>query len=52
MFVSVKNLTALIDQDIQFYIDGVASKEQHSPGDKKEAAPVFSGGFFSCILAK
>lgn len=31
MFVSVKSLTALIDQDIQFYIDGVASKEQHSP---------------------
>lgn len=30
MFVSVKNLTALIDQDIQFYIEGVASKEQHS----------------------
>jgi hypothetical protein len=74
MFVSVKSLTALIDQDIQFYIDGVASKEQHSPEefekwhkyiksrlveqlsklklDKKEAAPVFSGGFFSCILAK
>jgi hypothetical protein len=31
MFVSVKSLTALIDQDIQFYIEGVASKEQHSP---------------------
>lgn len=31
MLVSVKSLTALIDQDIQFYIDGVASKEQHSP---------------------
>lgn len=31
MFVSVKNLTALIDQDMQFYIEGVASKEQHSP---------------------
>lgn len=31
MFVSVKSLTALIDQDIQFYIAGVASKEQHSP---------------------
>lgn len=30
MFVSVKSLTALIDQDIQFYIEGVASKEQHS----------------------
>ena len=33
MFVSVKSLTALIDQDIQFYIEGVASKEQHSPED-------------------
>lgn len=31
MFVSVKSLTALIDQDIQFYIEGVASKEQHGP---------------------
>lgn len=31
MFVSVKSLTALIDQDIQFYVEGVASKEQHSP---------------------
>lgn len=31
MFVSVKSLTALIDQDIQFYIEGVARKEQHSP---------------------
>lgn len=28
MFVSVKSLTALIDQDIH---EGVASKEQHSP---------------------
>lgn len=31
MFVSVKNLTATMEQDIQFYIEGVASKEQHSP---------------------
>lgn len=31
MFVSVKNLTATIEQNIQFYIEGMASKEQHSP---------------------
>lgn len=28
MFVSVKNLTASIEQNIQFYIEGVASKER------------------------
>lgn len=36
MFVSVKSLTALIDQDIQFYIEGVASKEQHSQEEFKK----------------
>lgn len=33
MFVSVKNLTATIEQNIQFYIEGMASKEQHSEPD-------------------
>lgn len=36
MFVSVKSLTALIDQDIQFYIEGVARKEQHSQEEFKK----------------
>lgn len=30
MFISVKSLAATIDQDIQFYIEGMASKDQHS----------------------
>ena len=31
MFISVKSLAATIDQDLQFYIEGMASKDQHSP---------------------
>ena len=30
MFTSVKNLTRLIDNTIEYYIDGMNSKENHS----------------------
>lgn len=30
MFVSVKSLTATLDQELQFYREGIASKDQHS----------------------
>lgn len=30
MFISVKSLTAMLDQELQFYRDGIATKEQHS----------------------
>lgn len=30
MFVSVKSLTAMLDQELQWYKEGIASKEQHS----------------------
>lgn len=30
MFVSVKSLTAMLDQELQFYREGIASKDQHS----------------------
>lgn len=30
MFVSVKSLTATLDQELQWYRDGIASKDQHS----------------------
>ena len=33
MFVSVKSLTAMLDQELQFYREGIASKEQHSEQD-------------------
>ena len=32
MFVSVKSLTALIDQDIQFYIEGGSKQGTAQPG--------------------
>ena len=30
MFVSVKSLTATLDQELQWYREGIATKEQHS----------------------
>ena len=30
MFVSVKSLCTMLDQELQFYRDGIASKDQHS----------------------
>ncbi len=30
MFVSVKSLTAMLDQELQWYQEGIASKDQHS----------------------
>ena len=33
MFVSVKSLTAILDQELQFYREGIASKDQHSEQD-------------------
>ena len=30
MFVSVKSLTATLDRELQWYRDGIASKDQHS----------------------
>lgn len=30
MFVSVKSLTAMLDQELHFCRDGIASKDQHS----------------------
>lgn len=33
MFVSVKSLTATLDQELQWYREGIASKDQHSEQD-------------------
>ena len=33
MFVSVKSLTAMLDQELQWYHEGIASKDQHSEQD-------------------
>lgn len=30
MFVSVKSLTATLDRELQWYREGIASKDQHS----------------------
>ena len=30
MFVSVKSLTAMLDRELQWYREGIASKDQHS----------------------
>ena len=33
MFVSVKSLTAMLDQELQWYKEGIASKDKHSEQD-------------------